>query len=112
MGENVKSYKLIKACEFLYECNSCERNCLNYLNSFINHFDYIIVDLSNLTAINSCMLSKIITNNSKIIVCNVSDISSIIIDSLGVKRVVKIFETLEDAIRYVESLEDIEPINK
>ena len=97
-------YKIITTCDNLGLCENCQKDCLNCLNNFVDDYDYLIVDLSDLKQINSFLLSKLMPYMSKVILCGAGDTSLNVIHVMKIDKIIKVVAKVEDAISYVESV--------
>lgn len=95
-------YEIVTLCDRKNgSCDNCPATCLNKLENFDN-LDFIILDLSNLKSINSILITNFMKYNEKIILCCPSTISKNIISILGIDKVIKVFDTVEEAINHLK----------
>ena len=94
------NYQIVTICDKRDRfCENCPTNCLSKLENLEN-LDFIIIDLSNLKSINSILLTNFMKYRKKIILCNPSEISKSIISVMKVDKVMKVFDTVEEAIDF------------
>ncbi len=103
-------YKVISLCDGMFftceQCKMSKTSCLKQLSSLVKENDYIVIDIGKIKSMNSTLLSSVLEFKDNIVICNPTPISINIFSILGVDKFIKVFNSIEDSVQYLEKQYD------